>query len=60
MSQLVKRQKREDDGSKASLMTHRVAAECLLLSIGVAAEGRGILVYQYIHWLISSWQEFIL
>lgn len=31
-------------------MTRRAAAECLLLSIRMAAEGPGTLVYQYIHW----------
>lgn len=46
MSHLVKSQKRavsHDDGGKAFLMTRRVAAECLLLSIGMAAEGPGLL-----------------
>lgn len=40
---------------KASLMTCRLAAECLLLSMEVTAEGPGTIVfYQYNHWLISS------
>ena len=64
MSQLVKRLKRAvvhvTAGGKASLMTCRVAAECLLLSMEVTAEGPGTLVfYQYNHWLISSRQMFI-
>lgn len=61
MSQLVKRLKRAVvrvmAGGKASLLTCRVASECLLLSMAVTAEGPGALVfYQYNHLLISSWQ----